>query len=181
MEPFMWLILLGGLGGGIALGFFIGQNRTTNTDKLKHLESELEKTKTETESFRDEVNEHFSKTAILFNQLTQDYRAMYEHIASGAETLTTDQSAKLKSLTSEAEPYERVVLEGENISPEPEMVEAKVAEQEPEEVSEATTEEAVTEKVEAKPEEEISTTPIQPLSEEESMEKKAEEAARTIH
>lgn len=43
--------------------------------------------KRENAQFREEVNEHFVQTAELINQLTDSYKAVFDHLSEGAEKL----------------------------------------------------------------------------------------------
>jgi uncharacterized membrane-anchored protein YhcB (DUF1043 family) len=141
MEAYIWLILASMLAVGVLLGFFIGRSKgDTSAPKVRELEASLSKANDEMQNYRTHVTQHFEKTANLFNQLTSDYREVYEHLASSSEQLCGgDQAVKLKSLTAE-----KKVLEGES------QVETP-----PEEKAEAATaaEPKVEQKAEAEPEE----------------------------
>ncbi|HEY7885500.1 MAG TPA: DUF1043 family protein, partial [Cellvibrionaceae bacterium] len=60
--------------------------------------AELEKRLTETEDtlhdYQRDVTEHFARTAELVNNLTENYRAMHEHLASSALKLTTTEVSR---------------------------------------------------------------------------------------
>ena len=74
------------IGGGV--GFYIARQI-----KDKHtlgLENQLETTQNQLSEYRGEVNRHFLKTSLLFNKLTDDYRDVYEHLATGAQKLCND-------------------------------------------------------------------------------------------
>jgi len=43
--------------------------------------------KAENERFREEVNAHFVQSAALINQLTDSYKAVFDHLSDGAERL----------------------------------------------------------------------------------------------
>ncbi len=70
----------------------------------------VEALKRETETFRDEVNEHFVQTAELINQLTDSYKEVFDHLSEGAEKLVapevirermpqvTDEEVRLKRI-----------------------------------------------------------------------------------
>lgn len=52
---------------------------------------------------REEVDNHFLRTAELVNQMTASYRAVHEHLSAGARTLCSEQGRRLamaKSLDS---------------------------------------------------------------------------------
>ena len=109
MEAYIWLILASMLAVGVLLGFVIGRTKgDTSAPRVKELEENLAKADEEMQQYRGQVTGHFEKTANLFNQLTNDYREVYEHLATSSEQLCGDQVAKLKSLTAETK-----VLEGE--------------------------------------------------------------------
>jgi len=76
------------IGGGA--GFYIARQI-----KDKHtlgLEKQLETTQNQLNEYQGEVNRHFLKTSLLFNKLTDDYREVYEHLATGAQKLCNDKS-----------------------------------------------------------------------------------------
>ncbi|MEE4296018.1 MAG: DUF1043 family protein [Wenzhouxiangella sp.] len=50
-------------------------------------EQSVESLKQENERFREEVNDHFVQTAELINQLTDSYKAVFDHLSDGAEKL----------------------------------------------------------------------------------------------
>ena len=80
----------GGIGG--ALGWYLALNtRSENKRKvIMDLQSELEQAKQGRSDYEAEVSEHFSQTADLLQRLTCDYRAVYTHLAEGAEHLCGD-------------------------------------------------------------------------------------------
>ena len=78
--------ILFAIGGGA--GFFLARQI-----KDKHtlgLEKQLEVTQNQLSEYQGEVNRHFLKTSLLFNKLTDDYREVYEHLATGAQKLCND-------------------------------------------------------------------------------------------
>ena len=67
------------LGGGA--GFWIGQSRgRSDAAKSTDLKRELD-------AYREQVSEHFGKTAEHFQALGLQVRELYDHMAVGAETL----------------------------------------------------------------------------------------------
>jgi uncharacterized membrane-anchored protein YhcB (DUF1043 family) len=54
------------------------------TGKIK---TELDQAREEMNSYKASVNQHFSKTSELVNDLTQNYVKVYQHLAEGAQTL----------------------------------------------------------------------------------------------
>lgn len=46
------------------------------------------------QQFRDEVNQHFVETAELINQMTDSYKAVFDHLSHGAERLVENRVAE---------------------------------------------------------------------------------------
>ena len=82
-------IIGGGIGGGV--GWYLALNARGDKRKvIMDLESQLDQIKQDRADYEAEVSEHFSQTADLLNKLTSDYRAVYTHLADGAEQLCGD-------------------------------------------------------------------------------------------
>lgn len=81
-------LILGGAIGG-ALGWYSAlMSRGDNKRRLiMELETQLDQAKQSRADYEAEVSEHFSQTADLLHKLTDDYRAVYTHLAAGAEQL----------------------------------------------------------------------------------------------
>lgn len=71
------------IGGGA--GFFIA--RQIKDKRTLELEQQLQATQSKLTEYQDEVNRHFLKSSLLFNKLTDNYREVYEHLATGAQKL----------------------------------------------------------------------------------------------
>lgn len=48
------------------------------------------------QAFRDDVNHHFVETAELINRLTDSYKAVFDHLAEGADRLVEDRVVQEK-------------------------------------------------------------------------------------
>jgi uncharacterized protein len=72
---------------GTVLAFIGGRLSAPATDRLKRLEEERDRSTSDLKNYQREVDEHFEQTGQLFDQLTGDYRSLYEHLASGANRL----------------------------------------------------------------------------------------------
>ena len=72
---------------GLGLGWAMGTRKKENQDRTRELEQRLEQALTSRADYEAEVTEHFQRTAGLLNQLSSDYRAIYQHMAKGADTL----------------------------------------------------------------------------------------------
>ncbi|GAA4363061.1 ZapG family protein [Kangiella marina] len=74
--------------------FFVGRWHGLSTGS-KELTKELESKDKELEALKSGVNEHFDETARLFSNLTEEYKTLYQHLATGANTLS-NKEFKLK-------------------------------------------------------------------------------------
>ena len=72
-------VIIGILIGGTAAWIWL-KSRPSGPDVVANI-------KRENEIFREEVNEHFIQTADLINQLTDSYKAVFDHLSEGAEKL----------------------------------------------------------------------------------------------
>ena len=90
MSNLVFAFIVGGGIGGI-VGWYLALNARGDKRKvIMDLESQLDQVKQDRADYEAEVSEHFSLTADLLNKLTSDYRAVYTHLADGAEQLCGD-------------------------------------------------------------------------------------------
>ena len=69
-------------------GWLLGQRGVTTDDsREQELEETISVLKHKHEQYQHSVNTHFTQTAELVGQLTQDYRKVYEHLSEGAASL----------------------------------------------------------------------------------------------
>ena len=73
------IMLAVGLAAGLALGAWLGR-RNVQQNSVESLQRENEK-------FREEVTDHFVETAQLVNQLTDSYKAVFDHLSTSADKL----------------------------------------------------------------------------------------------
>ena len=73
---------------GALLGALICRRFTPTITDVDELRVKLERSRTEMEHYRDNVNSHFSKTSDLVKELTEDYVKVYQHLSEGAQTLS---------------------------------------------------------------------------------------------
>ena len=73
---------------------FLGRSENTTTSgndeskaRAKGLEVELGAVQNEFSQFRDEVTGHFRTTADLVHEMTNSYKAVYDHLATGSQQL----------------------------------------------------------------------------------------------
>jgi len=82
----MGIAIIFGIGGGT--GFFI--SRQIKDKRTLELEEKLASARNELASYRGNVNQHFLKTSLLLGKLTNNYREVYEHLATGAQKLCNE-------------------------------------------------------------------------------------------
>jgi len=104
---------------GILIGRYTGNNRREVNELKATLEAagkerelaqasvdaakdEIKRTRDELDRYRGDVVEHFTGTSQLLRDLTHQYRAVYDHLATSASNLCPDGSVSfLESLQSE--------------------------------------------------------------------------------
>jgi uncharacterized membrane-anchored protein YhcB (DUF1043 family) len=92
---------------GLAGGWLAGARSTSESRRSRELEHKLDQMMQDKKAYEDEVTQHFSETARLLNNLTQNYREVHSHLASGAANLCPDQSVvALGNLDASADPNE---------------------------------------------------------------------------
>jgi len=79
-------------------------------ERAESLERDLKCKQDEINHYKENVTGHFTKTAELFNTLTNDYRSIYEHMAKGAQELCSGSVVQLSSHM----PNERLLTQTEN-------------------------------------------------------------------
>lgn len=113
------LLSLGLLAAGAAIGFYLARlGQSAEQAKLDEVESEFD-------AYREQVTEHFAETASRFTAIGQQYRELYDHLATGSEALClTDKiEGKLPFPPAEAaqiaadEPREEVELSASDAEP----------------------------------------------------------------
>lgn len=81
---------------GLGFGFLLATLLPPRGQRVRELEQQLENSQQELDSYRGKVNQHFQKTAELFEDMTDRYRAVYQHMASGAQTLCQEHPPALQ-------------------------------------------------------------------------------------
>lgn len=89
----LWLTGIGCLAVGMIIGYWLAERINTTPNKMTELEQQLQDLQRTHARYRDEVSEHFSTTAELVQQMTESYRDVYQHLASGAQDLCTGEVA----------------------------------------------------------------------------------------
>lgn len=81
------ILTIAGLLIAAGLGFYFGRNFSHNAQQQSRLETELNEKQQELDAFRNKVNNHFEKTADLFNQVSDSYQSLYDHMANSSNQL----------------------------------------------------------------------------------------------
>ena len=87
------LVVLGAIGllaAGTGLGYWLAQLRTRGES------ARADEVRQEFEDYRREVTRHFGQTAEHFRAIGREYRDLYEHMASGADSLCDREAVDLK-------------------------------------------------------------------------------------
>jgi len=79
---------------GLIVGYLWAAKRAPSPQAQRKLEEHMQKLESQQEDYQHQVNEHFSETAALLNQLTDSYRDVHNHLAKGAQLLCGDQASE---------------------------------------------------------------------------------------
>ena len=94
----IWLTAFGALAVGIILGLVIATRLNVSPSKIKDLESQIRQLKDSHSEYRDSVSNHFGMTAELVQHMTESYRDVYQHLASGETSRDLAQLQVLEKL-----------------------------------------------------------------------------------
>ncbi len=84
-------------------GFIFGKKNSSNEVEKIRLEQELKNKTTELEAFHSKVNNHFEKTAELFNHVSDSYQSLYDHMAKSSTQLCASQTFQVLPKTTESD------------------------------------------------------------------------------
>ena len=102
-------------------GFFAGRIFAPNQQEIKDLNNQLAEKEVAHQEYREQVAEHMAGSARKFSKVTQEYRELYEHLATGAQDLCERRSIPRELSTSHVN-----ILAVESPATEPKL-EAKTA------------------------------------------------------
>ncbi len=77
---------------GLVLGCIATYLAVARYGRTRELQQELNQLKERFTDYRDQVTQHFMRTSELVQEMTQSYRAVYEHLAKGAQHLCGDEN-----------------------------------------------------------------------------------------
>jgi uncharacterized membrane-anchored protein YhcB (DUF1043 family) len=78
---------------GLLAGALLARLVLPSRQKLRQLMLELDAARSEHQVYRSEVSHHFEKTSELVAALTASYKAVYDHLADGAQSLCSENAA----------------------------------------------------------------------------------------
>lgn len=87
---------------GLCIGAVLFNQFKSDAAKVRALEQLLEELQAEHDAYKEDVHGHFDATAKLVNNLTNSYRDVYQHLASGAQTLCPESIAGQLTINPEA-------------------------------------------------------------------------------
>lgn len=113
--------------GGFAVGLLFAMFALPAGRRAKALQAELTELKQSHETYREEVSGHFQKSSELFADMTHSYKAVYDHLAGGAQSLcdapdpgtaVAFRASRLIEIDDKGEPVARPRPEAEAEAPE---------------------------------------------------------------
>ena len=110
----------------LGIGFFLGKWFAPDEKKVKALEAMLAEKEKQHDVYREQVAGHFSDTAKQFNNMTSQYRELYDHLSEGAQTLCERRSIPRELSTAHVD-----ILAVESPASSPELASGKAELSEP--------------------------------------------------
>lgn len=84
----LWLAGIGGALIGLVLGAVWGRSRSSgDANRVLEVEEQLRIAESDHAQYRAQVSGHFVETSRRLNDLTLQYKSVYEHLADGARAL----------------------------------------------------------------------------------------------
>ncbi len=84
----LWSVFAIGFVVGCLMTYFVIRRGT----RAAQLKKELDRVRAEHEDYRRQVHDHFGKTSVLFQRMTGSYRAVYDHLVQGSQSLCDDRT-----------------------------------------------------------------------------------------
>ncbi|MEM6604523.1 MAG: DUF1043 family protein [Pseudomonadota bacterium] len=105
---------------GAFIGYIFGKSSAPGSQENKELQQRLADSKAAQDRLQSRVEEHFSESAQKLDALTQQYRDVYTHIASGAaELCQTSNSPSFGALVAPADKDGGTTIDSDEIVMEP--------------------------------------------------------------
>ena len=89
-----WFYALIGLALGGLAGYLLARRFGDSAQRAAELQKELDRAREEHASYRRDVSDHFAKTAVAVNQLTESYRDVHQQLSEGARALCDNAAAE---------------------------------------------------------------------------------------
>lgn len=89
-----WEYTLIGLVVGIIIGAIAMRFGNRKLRQQQTFQHELDKSKAELDRYREKLTSHFVHSAELLDNMTDDYRQLYQHIAKSSNSLLPDQRSE---------------------------------------------------------------------------------------
>ncbi|MDD9891330.1 MAG: DUF1043 family protein [Gammaproteobacteria bacterium] len=89
----VWFIAIVCLGIGVVVGVVFASRLNTSPSRVQELENQIRNLKESHNEYRDSVSDHFGMTAELVQHMTESYKEVYQHLASGAQDLCSNEVA----------------------------------------------------------------------------------------
>jgi uncharacterized membrane-anchored protein YhcB (DUF1043 family) len=80
---------------GIAVGVVLVQQMTPTGRKQRDMEQNLDRLMRQQRGYQQEVVSHFNQTAHLLANLTENYREIHKHLATGASTFNAEEGSEI--------------------------------------------------------------------------------------
>ena len=93
-----WALLIAATVVAFGLGFLAARLSSGAARRSRELDEELQRSRSELTAYRAQVSNHFSRTAELVNELTANYRTVYQHLAEGSRALCNGDGPRLEAL-----------------------------------------------------------------------------------
>jgi len=93
---------------GIGLGILLQRYVLSRGTQVATLERQIDKLKGEQLHLKDSIQHHFHQTADLTQNLTNNYKALYEHLAQGSSQFTEQPLADLKQVLEQTKAQAKV-------------------------------------------------------------------------
>ncbi len=82
-----WGMGLIGFAFGVACGVGIGYLTLCNSRRSQQLQEKCDALQADFDAYRGQVGQHFLRSSELVQKMTDSYREVYEHLASGSQAL----------------------------------------------------------------------------------------------
>lgn len=112
----IWLTAIGCLVVGVVLGMVFASRLNTSPGRVQELENQIRDLKDSHLNYRENVSDHFSMTAELFQHMTESYKEVYQHLATGAQDLCSKEVASKLLPTSSDSVFENDSSDNESDS-----------------------------------------------------------------